>query len=980
MSAIVEHLGSATGWNDFYKAVGTTEKELNASVAQILRQEVPTSATLRLLPSGRSGARVAVLSYTSGAEPGQATHHWLLKVFPPEARTKLQIEERATRDILYRLKRPIDLRIGLPHTLAFPLARDVDCDLLNLIQRGPSNDSQQFSSIVYDVFAMLGSLHNQAEISPKGFFDCYTLRPETKTTLAALGFSHLLSWWQLLEKHWQTDRGTLCCVCHGDLNPTNILLSRSAGGQIAAQLIDFASSDRHHWAWDFARLERQIRFVLELQPKPDDEPNRIAKLASATDLRFDIPPDCDAPLAALVSAVRLAARNWYSARVGKFLEYEYFLMLAFQQLCLLTSTAWDPHPEIKKEICLSTQRILAALLQTHATDYVFGYFSREIQGREEVLARVSESGNVDFTFESFAVAAPVGEVAERTVANVAHQLGGADVLKFDPDHLQISQIIPNPGELFLIPQNAHPKLARLYFAKLPIKADVSTGSSREYKWVRKTEFFQQLERLKGLEPDSPRHILYKAVRHDRLYVEFGRVTLECVDVLVFRHPSEGPSSLSSSQAAEKKEFLLLHRNNRKEKFKGWEYPKGGCEYHETVREAAMREVLEETGVCSPSLFCYLGELDVATVDVSWRRKPYQAVRVHATAVFYYGDDENIRLNTGSGGGEGHTKFEWMAFSDARREVWMEYGKRFFDSWKSKSVEILRPVASPVSITFQVTDQCPSQCQFCLRYLSDTPGRPMDIDRCKHTLDILASRGVLRVTFSGGEPFFDEITKLKTVSLIRHAHARQIHTCLSTTGYNVFQKDLRDLEPYLDQVLLSLHTLDPGSAGTMYKSLPGWRNNNANATNVMRWLRKSPIKLEVSTVASQANLQNLGAVGKAVFGQNPNAIWRVDEYYANGNTESNRAQFELKTTEFKSIQRHLKSEFSAQWEKRQIRFSSKETRMTAPDIMVTADGKLVTSSNNKYTEIPGEDRLITIELQNRRRWEEYRNGLRSDWDW
>jgi hypothetical protein len=140
-------------------------------------------------------------------------------------------------------------------------------------------------------------------------------------------------------------------------------------------------------------------------------------------------------------------------------------------------------------------------------------------------------------------------------------------------------------------------------------------------------------------------------------------------------------------------------------------------------------------------------------------------------------------------------------------------------------------------------------------------------------------------------------------------------------------------------------------------------------------------VEISTVVSRQNKDHLVEVGEWLFEKNPRIFWRLDEYYANGaQSEQERETFELTEEDFERCKVAISESFGEQYRNRQIRFSTKESRLVAPDYMITPQGNYVTSSENDYVVEGDSLDLLFVELKNRRGWAEYRDCIRTDWVW
>lgn len=210
-----------------------------------------------------------------------------------------------------------------------------------------------------------------------------------------------------------------------------------------------------------------------------------------------------------------------------------------------------------------------------------------------------------------------------------------------------------------------------------IQGTTLSWEEEEYRWAHKKQIaewwkredfvFGQDDKYEVLIPylDDP----YEAISEDRVSVELGLKVLECVDMLIFRKNEEG-----------KIQFLVIKRRRR-----GWEYPKGGLYYHETLLEGALREIAEEVGIHAGMLH-YCGYLGWQIADVRARNKFYNTLRVHGLTFYYSGDPTMIKFTMDA---PHHIDYDWRTFDEAKNDLWIPYGKEFFNRWGDRQQEIMQ---------------------------------------------------------------------------------------------------------------------------------------------------------------------------------------------------------------------------------------------------------------------------------------------------
>ena len=614
---------------------------------------------------------------------------------------------------------------------------------------------------------------------------------------------------------------------------------------------------------------------------------------------------------------------------------------------------------------------LIRLADEEPLDVYFGYFFTVEKGRERVLVRHDSDGRPHFPIFGIrdgdsSVEDAVGSAVEGFARHLPNDGDSILASILDPRVFDVSSASGDLGTLNIQGRN---RTIRPFFFKVAATTDAEIGNDA-FAWRDKREFFRNWlwdphEIPKGAErkkADSNTSRLLEAASRDKVTVSFGRRMLECVDVIVFR------------ERQGEYEFLMLRRKDGKDR---WEYPKGGIEYHETVHEGAIRELLEETGLQATGGFRYGGELGSQVADVSSRGKPYDHLHVHGVTYMYYGPD-SLELGRSD---EHWNEYKWVPWETAREKIWVgQYGQRFFDTWHKRRWRIKRDVARPISLAFQISEECPLGCRFCLRRQEGE--EDLSLEERKDVIDLLAERGILRLTITGGEPLLNPKKKEDAFQLVEYAHAKRIHTCLSTTGTRIDEGDIDRLEACLDQLLLSIHSREPKIAPRLYENAKTWEHLNTKAEDILNWTRGKKLIIEISTVASRINYEHIPDLGAWLFGLRDDIFWRVDEYYPNGAQDPRDNPFGLKKEEFDDLASRLSKQFSKKLDTRQIRFSRKDTRVVAPDIMITPQGMMVTSSDNEY-ELKGQGQrsdLMFTELKNRREWSEYRDCIRTDWEW
>lgn len=644
-----------------------------------------------------------------------------------------------------------------------------------------------------------------------------------------------------------------------------------------------------------------------------------------------------------------------------------------------------------------TEADLVGQLLSHAPRQFFGYLYYETDGFERILVRRESDGRWSLPFTgTIACGKDPGRYFSELVRRALEQ----KAIAFDAFHSANFSSVAwqeiSYGKDAETPAISPSILFKVKLQRPFALADVNAKA--RFAWVRKVPLLHA-DKLSytdastdagavAYESSAPAQpTIANLLRGDRVLNEYGVRILECVDVLVFHQekPEDDPK------------FLLLQRRKGGRQELKWEYPKGGLENHESIREGAIRELLEETSAPSIGEFRFGGYLGIQTPNVAGRKDGrYDALRVNGVTFAYIGDPDKLiehvrehRQSVQAGDAslllEGFEDAEWVSWDEAVRRIWMPesgYPKVFLSRWKDDRVLITRRIQHPVSLVYQSTEACPHTCKYCHRRKVREP--EMTSDAAKHLIDALSARGILRLTISGGEPL--SLGKDYIFELIGYANAKRIHVCLSSTGIysddvELTEADIRRLEPVLDHLLISINAVNEDTAASMYRDVGDWQCVIAKSDEILKWTRNSPIRVEVCTVVTRGNHKDIADVGRWIFARHENAFWRIDEYYANGEVAAAKARdpFELDEGDFRALREEIERLFPVEVAAGRIRFNTKESRAAAPDVMITPGGKLVTSSENRYEAVGDITQIESWNFGNRRSYEDYRRYCR-DWEW
>lgn len=102
------------------------------------------------------------------------------------------------------------------------------------------------------------------------------------------------------------------------------------------------------------------------------------------------------------------------------------------------------------------------------------------------------------------------------------------------------------------------------------------------------------------------------------------------------------------------------------------------------------------------------------------------------------------------------------------------------------------LSNPLSLCWQITKRCNYNCPFCLSGVQDSFELPLD--KIKSIIDILADANLLRIDFTGGEPFI----RSDFCEILTYASDKGIETLVTSNGSIWSEK--------ITEVLLKTNTL------------------------------------------------------------------------------------------------------------------------------------------------------------------------------
>ena len=88
-----------------------------------------------------------------------------------------------------------------------------------------------------------------------------------------------------------------------------------------------------------------------------------------------------------------------------------------------------------------------------------------------------------------------------------------------------------------------------------------------------------------------------------------------------------------------------------------------------------------------------------------------------------------------------------------------------------------PLAAPVNVTWEITQQCNLNCIHCLSSSSTESADELSFEESRSIVDQLAVLKVFEINFGGGEPLLKDYF----LPLLHYIHSKSMVTCISTNG-------------------------------------------------------------------------------------------------------------------------------------------------------------------------------------------------------
>lgn len=161
------------------------------------------------------------------------------------------------------------------------------------------------------------------------------------------------------------------------------------------------------------------------------------------------------------------------------------------------------------------------------------------------------------------------------------------------------------------------------------------------------------------------------------------------------------------------------------------------------------------------------------------------------------------------------------------------------------------LSNPLSLCWQVTKRCNYHCPFCLSGEQDLFELPLD--KIRSIIDILADANLIRIDFTGGEPFL----RSDFCEILAYASDKGIETLVTSNG-SIWSEEIA--QTLLETNTLLLISLD-GDKRVHDKD----RGKGAYATTVesIKNYRNAGVSLRINYLVRKNNLDKIGYIYRLV---------------------------------------------------------------------------------------------------------------------
>lgn len=235
------------------------------------------------------------------------------------------------------------------------------------------------------------------------------------------------------------------------------------------------------------------------------------------------------------------------------------------------------------------------------------------------------------------------------------------------------------------------------------------------------------------------------------------------------------------------------------------------------------------------------------------------------------------------------------------------------------------------VCWNITTRCNQNCKYCHRFLGIND---LCYEENEKILDNLIKDGITDITWTGGEALLYN----NLIGLLKKSKENGIKNKLITNGTLLAENDeMKEICKYLDSLTLSIDS----SNNEINKELGRGIKHFNNVKTVLEYVKDKDLKLNINTVVSKKNIDELNELGEFLNNYKVNS-WRVFKFMPLRETaEKNREQFEISEAEFES-----KKEIFKKFENIGTVDYRQEKDMEDKYVLLVANGDIVKTENGR----------------------------------
>jgi radical S-adenosyl methionine domain-containing protein 2 len=200
---------------------------------------------------------------------------------------------------------------------------------------------------------------------------------------------------------------------------------------------------------------------------------------------------------------------------------------------------------------------------------------------------------------------------------------------------------------------------------------------------------------------------------------------------------------------------------------------------------------------------------------------------------------------------------------------------------------------PETVNLHIWPKCNLKCTYCYGGFPDQPGSLPGADWCT-IIALLASAGVRRVTFSGGEPTLHRDLE----EMLSHARRLAVQTSIITNGARLSDAMLAQL----DLVGMNLDSSEDAVQARLGRSLPRGRSYREHLTDIVQRARRHGARVKLNTVVTSLNVdEDLSA---AILALRPEK-WKAMQFvHVPGENDDSATALQVTSSQFDTfVARH-----------------------------------------------------------------------------